>query len=199
MSNLKSILRKELDWLNSKFPVILRLLQSKPSLLGHSLHVVNIAIVIAREIGMNEEETVQLSRGCIVHDIGKAYWPEAYDTKPILLDEERIFIKSHCEAGYNFLKANGYPLEYSLISLQHHERCNGYGYPYRLSNNALSAGIKIAAIADAYEAMTNKRSYRNFVFTSNDALNVLAEDPGYERNLVQVLQNIESSKIKELV
>lgn len=190
ITGIDSFLRREITWLQTKYPLIYKILVSEEKLLAHSLRTDNIAVLIALELGLSTNDIKDISRGCLVHDIGKAYWPKIYDINPVLNDEEKIFIRQHCEAGYKLLLLNGFPEEYSLVALQHHERLDGYGYPNHLTKNEIAKNSNIAALADSYEAMTSKREYKISCYTPAEALKRLNEDKGYDQQLVCVLEKI---------
>lgn len=190
ITNVEVFLHSEITWLQSKYPLIYKILASKEILLAHSVRMDNIALLIALELGLYSNDIKNISRGCLVHDIGKVYWPNMYDTKSFLNDDDKIFIRQHCELGYKLLLLNGFPEEYSRVALQHHERVDGNGYPNGLAKNEIAYYCNIAALADSYEAMTNKRGYMSSCFTPVEALKKLNEDAGHDRQLVSVLKKI---------
>ena len=137
-------------------------------LLGHHeytyLHCVNVAILsvsIGVKLKLKREILIQLGTAGVLHDIGKKYTPlEILNKKGKLTDEEYEIIQRHPEQGYEML-ANAFELSSAakVGILQHHERCNGTGYPRGLKRSEITMFGRIVAVADTYDAMTTERSY----------------------------------------
>jgi diguanylate cyclase (GGDEF)-like protein/putative nucleotidyltransferase with HDIG domain len=129
----------------------------------HSETVGRYAELMARELGLSERRVGRVRLAGLLHDVGKVGVPDAILRKPsALTDEERATIRRHPELGAQILE---HP---SLADVQawvraHHERPDGGGYPHGLSGDALPLEARIVAIADAYEAMTSDRSYRDAI------------------------------------
>lgn len=128
----------------------------------HSVNVGILSISIGRRFHMTIEELVKLGTAAILHDIGKNDIPvEILDKPDDLTDEEYEIIKEHPQLGYRRVKDL---IELSSVTkigiLQHHERCDGSGYPNGLKRNEITMFGKIIAVADTYDAMTTNRSYR---------------------------------------
>ncbi len=128
---------------------------------AHSMNVAMICNVFARWLGF-DEENVKLATACgMMHDIGKLKIPDSIIKKPgKLTDEEYAAIKSHPIEGYNILKSQNISDHIKLSALEHHEKCDGSGYPMRLTRDKIDGFAKIVAIADVYDAMTANRVYR---------------------------------------
>ena len=132
-----------------------------PYTAGHQKRVANIAVAIAKELGLADEvvETVKLAS--FVHDIGKVSIPIEYLTKPTKLSPlEMNIIKEHAEKGYEILKDIPFPLPIANIVRQHHERIDGSGYPLGLKGDDICFEAKILAVADVIESMATDRPYR---------------------------------------
>ena len=129
---------------------------------GHSERVALYAKRIAIELGLNSQECEQLYMTGLLHDIGKIAVPDAtLNKKGELTEEEMEQIRQHPEAGCNILRDLG-PLKYVLPGvLYHHERYDGKGYPHQLAGTDIPLAGRILAVADAYDAMTSDRSYRD--------------------------------------
>jgi putative nucleotidyltransferase with HDIG domain len=129
---------------------------------GHSAAVAVYARDIAERLGLSEEEQ-QLAHLCgLVHDIGKIGLPPGLLEKPgsLTLDERRLMEK-HSEIGERILaKVEDYE-EIATIVRHHHERWDGQGYPDGLSGEEIPLISRIIAVADAYNAMTSDRPYRD--------------------------------------
>jgi putative nucleotidyltransferase with HDIG domain len=129
---------------------------------GHSAAVAVYARDIARRLGLSEEEQ-HLAHLCgLVHDVGKVGLPAGLLEKPGALTlEERRRMEEHSEIGERILgKVDDYA-EIARIVRHHHERMDGNGYPDRLPGSAIPLLSRILAVADAYNAMTSGRPYRD--------------------------------------
>jgi HD-GYP domain-containing protein (c-di-GMP phosphodiesterase class II) len=103
--------------------------------------------------------------GGLLHDIGKIGVPEGILNKPSrLTDEEYEKIKQHPQLGYSMLKHIPFFKESGVIDmvLYHHERYDGTGYPAGLKGETIPIAARIMAVAETFDAMTSRRSYRNF-------------------------------------
>jgi len=129
---------------------------------GHSAAVAVYARDIAHRLGLSEEEQ-HLAHLCgLVHDVGKVGLPAGLLEKPGALTlEERRHMEEHSEIGERILgKVDDYA-EIARIVRHHHERMDGNGYPDRLPGPAIPLLSRILAVADAYNAMTSGRPYRD--------------------------------------
>lgn len=130
--------------------------------MNHSLNVMMLSTVIARDKKFSMKEIKKLAIGCIFHDIGKTFIPIEIINKPgKLTNEEFDIVKTHSEKGYNFLKNyTDLPLTSINIALSHHEREDGSGYPNNLKGEEIHIYSKIASICDVFDALTSDRAYR---------------------------------------
>lgn len=132
-----------------------------PYTAGHQHRVGELAIAIARELGMAETEIHGLYLASIVHDLGKIRIPAEILCKPgRLLPIEYELIKTHAGAGFDLLKAVDFPWPIAQIVAQHHERLDGSGYPHGLVGDQILLHARIMAVADVVEAMASHRPYR---------------------------------------
>lgn len=130
--------------------------------LTHSINMMLLSIVIGSDSGFNMDQIKKLAVGCIFHDIGKTFIPIEIINKPGKLTEEEFnLVKFHSEKGYEFL-TNYTDLQVVSrnISLSHHEREDGKGYPRGLKGDKIHIFSKIAAICDVFDALTSDRPYR---------------------------------------
>ncbi len=128
---------------------------------GHSERVGRASVLIARELGMDEERTEALRFAGILHDIGKLGVPTRLLRKDgPLTDEERRVIELHPEYGHEMVRGIGFLGEARSAILHHLERLDGSGYPYGLSGVEIPEFARVVAVADAFDAMTSTRSYR---------------------------------------
>lgn len=131
---------------------------------GHSERVAKYSEMIARKIGYSDDDAKTLYIMALMHDVGKIGIPDAIINKPgALTDEEFKIIKSHPVIGADILKEVDAFEKISEIALNHHERVDGKGYPNGLTGNEISDEVAIVSVADAYDAMTSQRSYRDIM------------------------------------
>jgi len=129
---------------------------------GHSAAVANYARDIARRMGLSESEQERAHLCGLVHDIGKIGLPAGLLEKPGALTlEERRLMQSHSEIGERILANVDTYAEIAAIVRHHHERVDGQGYPDGLSESEIPLVARIIAVADAYNAMTSDRPYRD--------------------------------------
>lgn len=131
---------------------------------GHSERVAKYSEMIARKMGYSDDDAKTLYTMALIHDVGKIGIPDAIINKPgALTDEEFKIIKSHPIIGADILKEVDAFEKISEIALNHHERVDGKGYPNGLTGDEISDEVAIVSVADAYDAMTSRRSYRDIM------------------------------------
>lgn len=128
---------------------------------GHQKRVAHLAVAMAKEMKLSEEQIEGIHLAGIVHDVGKIQIPAEILSKPGRLSEiELSMIKQHPLSGYEILKGIDFPWPIAQIVLQHHERMDGSGYPQGLKGDAILLESRIIAVADVVEAMASHRPYR---------------------------------------
>jgi HD-GYP domain-containing protein (c-di-GMP phosphodiesterase class II) len=146
----------------------------------HSVNVCAFSIALAQYAGINDPKQLnQLGIGALLHDVGKTKVPASIlNKKGSLTPEEFEIIKNHPQWGFGLIKeTNITPQESYYTILQHHERENGTGYPHGIGADEIHHYGKIAAIADAFDAMTTQRIYRE-AKTSFQACEELSKEKG---------------------
>lgn len=132
------------------------------SVYSHCLNVALIARMIGKWLKLPKEEMDILTLCGLFHDIGKTAIPDEILNKPgKYTDEEFALIKQHPLFSYKLLKNLPIDERIKKAALQHHERCDGSGYPQGLTTDDIDDYAEIIAIADVYDAMTAARSYRS--------------------------------------
>lgn len=129
----------------------------------HSRNVAYYCYKIGFAIGFQPSNCLALFMGGILHDIGKTKIPKEILSKPSrLTNEEYEIVKQHPRAGYDILRnVLGITDETILaVTLYHHERFDGKGYPFGLRGEDTPLVARIAAVADAFDAMTSNRIYQ---------------------------------------
>ncbi|MFI9151943.1 HD-GYP domain-containing protein [Streptomyces sp. NPDC053367] len=127
---------------------------------GHSERVGQASMLIARELGMDEERVELVRFAGILHDVGKLGVPTRLLRKDgPLTPEERRVIELHPEYGHEIVRGISFLGEARAAVLHHHERLDGSGYPYGLVGDQIPEPARVVAVADAFDAMTSTRSY----------------------------------------
>lgn len=129
---------------------------------GHSDRVAEYSVLIGKSLNLSEEELKNLKIGGLFHDIGKIGVPDSILLKESRLDDEEYSqIKNHPLIGVHILSNATIFQDIIPIVKHHHERFDGKGYPSQLSGKDIPYLARIVSIADSFDAMTSKRSYRN--------------------------------------
>jgi len=133
----------------------------------HCINVALYSIGIGKFIGMSDSELEVLAHAGILHDIGKSKIDPAITNKPdILTEAEYKQMQKHTILGYDLLKTLGERDPRVLGAIRgHHERLDGTGYPDKLSGSHIPYFAQILAVADIFDALNTKRSYKDPVST----------------------------------
>ncbi len=132
-----------------------------PYTAGHETRVAELAVAIAKEMGLTDEQVHGIHLAGEVHDLGKIQIPAEILSMPRRLTEiEYSLIKGHPQAGYDILKDIDFPWPIAQMVLQHHERIDGSGYPQGLKGDEILLEARILCVADVVEAMSSHRPYR---------------------------------------
>lgn len=128
----------------------------------HVLRMTNIAVVIARALGLSEAERELLFVAAPMHDVGKIGIPDTILLKPTALTSAEFDVmKSHTEIGGRILHGGDVLLEAARdIAMSHHENWDGSGYPQGLKGDEISILARICSIADVFDALTSRRPYK---------------------------------------
>lgn len=158
---------------------LVRAIEAKdPYTSGHSQRVRDYALGIATELGFDAARLKRLSMAAELHDIGKIGVHEKVINKPGgLTDTEFESVKMHVEMGEKILKPIAYMADLLPWIRGHHEKWDGTGYPDRLKGEECPVEGRILAAADAFDAMTSKRTYNNPLST-RDAIERLRKGAG---------------------
>lgn len=155
----------------------------------HSISVAALALIMGIELNLDRDSLVNLGVGAMLHDVGKVFIKkDILNKRGRLSDGEYEEIKKHCELGCNFVdKAFKVPSEVKEIIVNHHERCDGRGYPESVHSGNISLACRIISVADTYDALTSDRPYREAV-SHKEALNVLRDCSGgqLDHNVVKL-------------
>ena len=128
---------------------------------GHCERVADLACALALRAGLEPRELFWFRIGAMVHDVGKLIIPSEILNKPgKLTPDEWELIKRHPVAGVEMLADMDFPGDVMPMVRSHHERWDGQGYPDQLAGEEIPRSARILCIADVYDALTSKRSYK---------------------------------------
>lgn len=132
-----------------------------PYTLGHSERVARFSVLIGERLNFDPRQLKDLETACLFHDVGKIRTPDLILLKDdSLTDEESLLMKRHPEDGAEILQIVESLHKHIPAVLHHHEWHNGKGYPQGLKGDEIPTHAAIISIADAYDALTTKRSYK---------------------------------------
>lgn len=166
---------------------------------GHSQRVALTTTRMAIQLNLNEQTRTQFYFGALFHDIGKIGIPDSILRKsgPLTPEESREMAR-HPEIGAHIINTAKGMDEAARIILHHHERYDGTGYPDGLKGNAIPAGARIVAVADAYEEMISRRIYADGA-SPQEAIAELIKGKGlqYDPALVDCFVELASETLDE--
>lgn len=162
---------------------------------GHGERMKVLVKALAEAIGLPDHCFKKLGLLAQFHDIGKVGITDRILFKQgALTFEEAVEIQRHCEIGSRISRSSSYLASIADLIYKHHEWWNGNGYPLGLKGEEIPLDCRILAIADAYDAMTNGRPYRN-ALSSEEALAVLRNSSGIQFDprlvslFIQIIEN----------
>lgn len=170
-----------------------------PYTAGHEERVAAIAVKIAKHMGLDEQRVNGLELAAIIHDIGKIKIPTEILSKPSRLSKAEFeIIKTHPEAGANFIRNIDFEWPIADIVEQHHERIDGSGYPKGLVGTEILLEARILGVADTLEAAASHRPYRAGLGIES-AVDIIKDGAGthYDPDVVKAcLELIEKGEIQ---
>lgn len=128
----------------------------------HSVNVFVFSTALAQRLGHSEEELRIFGQGALLHDIGKSkISPDIVNARGKLNNAQWGEMRMHTVYGYEILREQGVTNEIILdVTRHHHEKLNGRGYPDALAGDQISKWARICTIADIFDALTTRRSYK---------------------------------------
>jgi len=154
---------------------------------GHSRRVTDLSLIVARELGIQGDELLDIERAAILHDIGKLAVPDAILSKPgPLTPDEWMEMRRHPDVGCQMVRDVPFLSCAADIIRGHHERLDGTGYPRNLKGEEIPIGARIFAVVDAYDAMTSDRPYR-LALSHEEALAEIRRETGTQFDPVVVV------------
>jgi PAS domain S-box-containing protein len=159
---------------------------------GHSQRVTLLTVEMAKQMGLDAIETLQMRRGALLHDIGKLGIPDSVLLKPGKLDlAEWQLMQQHPVLAHEWLSKIPFLRSALEIPYAHHERYDGSGYPLGLKGEEIPLSARIFAIVDVYDALVSDRPYRK-AWTQEKTLDYLLEFSGkhFDPKLIQTFLNV---------
>ncbi|MCO5168249.1 MAG: HD domain-containing protein [Planctomycetes bacterium] len=165
-----------------------------PDIGWHVRRIAGYSRVLARSMGLDDGAVRVIELASALHDVGKVGIPPEILLKPgKLTDEEFAITREHCALGAQLLAVEGVPLleRAAEIAHSHHERWDGRGYPRALTGAAIPLAGRIVAIADVFDALTTRRSYKP-AMGIEQSLRILAQESGkhFDPELVDAFQRV---------
>lgn len=170
---------------------------------GHSKRVSDYSVMIAEKAGKSKEECEEIRIIALLHDVGKIGVPSSVINKEGKLnDEEYALIKQHTIIGKEILSKIEIAPNLSIGAYYHHERYDGKGYPVGLKGNDIPEIARIIAVADAYDAMASKRSYRNVMSQEEVRSQILKGigsqfDPTYALIMIELIDEDKEYNLRQ--
>jgi len=128
----------------------------------HSRKVAAWSLRLGQQMGLDKEALATVEQAALIHDVGNIGIPDSILGKRTKLSpEEWEEMKRHPELGYRLLAGIPYLEEARKIVIQHHERWDGKGYPFGFGGEEIHPGARVLHVAEAYEAITNPRAFRD--------------------------------------
>ena len=158
----------------------------------HAQRMIKLSRAIGKKMKLKDEQLNELELLSSLHDIGKIGIPDAILNKPgKLTKEEWVEMKKHPSVGYRIAKSSHELASISEYILYHHERWDGKGYPNGLKEEEIPLLSRILAVGDAYDAMTEDRSYRK-AMTKEAAIEEIRTNMGkqFDPNITQIFIKI---------
>jgi response regulator RpfG family c-di-GMP phosphodiesterase len=159
---------------------------------GHTKRVTEIALHLARAMGMSEADLVHMRRGILLHDMGKVGIPDTILLKDSeLTEEEWKVMRMHPQYAFEMLAPISYLRPALDIPGSHHEKWDGTGYPRGLKGEQIPLAARIFSVVDVYDALTSDRPYRK-AWTKKKALQYIEneKDKSFDPRVVEVFMSL---------
>jgi putative nucleotidyltransferase with HDIG domain len=148
---------------------------------GHCERVAEYAVMVGRQLGLDDAAMTALRLGAYLHDLGKVRIPHEILNKPgRLTPDEFEVMKRHPLDGVEMLQGIEFPWDILPIVRSHHERCDGNGYPDGLRGDEIPLAAQVICIVDVFDALTTTRSYRG-ALPLEQAISIIVKDSHWWR------------------
>ena len=164
--------------------------------LGHARRVTDLTMQIAAQLKLDKADLINITRGAILHDVGKMVLPDSILSKKGPLSEnEWLLMKKHPEYANELLKDIEFLKPAIDIVYHHHEHFDGSGYPSGLQGEDIPICARIIAVADVYDALTSHRAYRT-AWLQENAAHYISEQSGelFDPYVVKTFEKIMKSE-----
>lgn len=159
---------------------------------GHARRLQELCLKVGKELKLSKEQLSALNLLAQLHNLGKVGIPdEMLFKEELLTEDEWMVIKQHPEKGYRIALASSNLSGIADLILKHHENWDGSGYPLGIKGDEIPIECRVLSIADAYEAMSNNRSYRK-TMSKQEAIKELKSFAGiqFDPELVKVFLSV---------
>jgi putative nucleotidyltransferase with HDIG domain len=159
---------------------------------GHTQRVTGLARILGRAAGLNDDDLVDITRGALLHDIGKMGTPDSILFKPgSLTQDEWATMQQHTVLAYEMLRPIQFLRRAIDVPYCHHERWDGSGYPRSLKGQDIPLLARIFSIVDVWDALTSIRPYHS-PMTADDARLFIAKQAGthFDPHIVEIFMNL---------
>ncbi|PWB55526.1 MAG: hypothetical protein C3F13_04395 [Anaerolineales bacterium] len=159
---------------------------------GHTRRVTEMALTLARVMGMSEADLVHMRRGILLHDMGKMGVPDTILLKPdALTDDEWEIMHKHPQYAFEMLAPISYLRPALDIPGSHHEKWDGTGYPRGLIGEQIPLAARIFAVVDVYDALTSDRPYRK-AWSKEKSIQYILDERGksFDPKVVDVFMSL---------
>jgi putative two-component system response regulator len=167
---------------------------------GHSERVKDYALRLAAQVGLPPEAWDTLTKGALLHDIGKISTPDAILNKPgPLTPEEFAVVKDHTWQGARIVEPLKSLQDTVPLIRWHHERLDGRGYPDALACDKISLSVRILSVADVYDSLASDRPYRPPILHPRcmELLRINAKEGGLDPELVEQFCTLMNEPVQE--
>lgn len=153
----------------------------------HCMRVGKLCQIITEELGFDKYDVSRITMAGLLHDVGKIFMPEMINFPGKLADKERNIVSYHPQFGIRFISIHwsNLPVQVQEGIALHHERLDGQGYPYKLTEGEIPITARIVAVADVFDAMGTIRPYR-MALSQKEIFSEL-HSLGYDQNIVFAL------------
>ncbi len=160
---VERVLRSTIESPDEMLAFVLRDDRSEPSFGLSAVNTTILSILVGSTLKLDQLRLKTLATAALLHDVGMVKVPDDIISKNANLNtEEMKKMRAHPLFSYQIIsKVIGYPEEIGMITLQHHERWDGKGYPRKLAEKKIAIEARIVSVADAFEAMVKEKPYRN--------------------------------------
>ncbi|MCR4802687.1 MAG: HD domain-containing protein [Lachnospiraceae bacterium] len=141
----------------------------------HGMVVSNLAVLLAKELGEDDDFCREIAIAGLLHDIGKIKMNRYLYGKDALAVEEMKYFRMHSVYSYDVLHRLNYSKLIQESVFHHHENYDGSGYPYNLVGKSIPYGARILHVCDVFAALTSDRSYRS-AFDEEAAIEIMIEE-----------------------